>query len=317
MNGIEKRLPPLVVIAGPTATGKSEAAVLVAEAIGGEIVSADSMLVYRQMDIGTAKPTVEQMRGIPHHLISIIEPDQEYSVAVYQKQARDVIADILDRHRLPVLVGGTGLYIRSVIDPYDFTGVCRDESLRLNLLKTAQQDGSDFLYHRLFQVDRQSAEKLHPRDVRRIIRALEVYYLTGKPLSSYHKVDISAEPLYNLAFFGLTMARGTLYRLIEQRVDAMIRAGLVEEVRQLLDAGYSPGLTSMQGLGYKEITSYLRGEVSFPEAVVLLKRNTRRFAKRQLTWFRRDQRIKWLAVDGTGGLHRAAQEIIGCVEGVF
>lgn len=316
MNEIRKELPPLVVITGPTATGKSEVAVLVAGAVGGEVVSADSMLVYRKMNIGTAKPTVEQMRGIPHHLINIIEPDQEYSVAIYQKQARGVIADILDRNRLPILVGGTGLYIRSVIDPYDFTGVCRNASLRSKLLKEAQQNGPEFLYHRLSEVDRQSAAKLHSRDVRRVIRALEVYYLTGKPLSSYHKVEAAA-PIYNVANFGLTMVRETLYRLIEQRVEAMIAAGLVEEVRQLLDAGYGPGLTSMQGLGYKEIIPYLRGEVSLAEAVTLLKRNTRRFAKRQLTWFRRDQRIKWLPVDGPRGLQPAAQEIIDYVEGVF
>lgn len=310
-------LPPLLVIAGPTATGKSEVAVHVAESVGGEIVSADSMLVYRQMDIGTAKPTREVMRGVPHHLINIVEPDQDYSVAIYQKQAREVIADIQARGRLPVLTGGTGLYIRSVIDHYDFTGACRDESLRVKLLNEAQNNGFESLHLRLGEVDKQSAIKLHPRDVRRVIRALEVYYLTGKPLSSYWKMEKCAEPLYNLVFIGLTMAREELYRRIEQRVEAMIGAGLVDEVRRLLNAGYSPGLTSMQGLGYKEIIAHLAGELSLPEAVELLKRNTRRFAKRQLTWFRRDGRIKWLAVDPPMGLQAAAQEIIGNIEGVF
>ncbi|MDF9406820.1 MAG: tRNA dimethylallyltransferase [Pelotomaculum sp. PtaB.Bin013] len=310
-------LPPLLVIAGPTATGKSEVAVHVAGAIGGEIVSADSMLVYRQMDIGTAKPTKEVMRGVPHHLINIVDPDQDYSVAIYQERAREVIADIQARGRLPVLTGGTGLYIRSVIDHYDFTGACRDESLRAKLLSEAQNNGCESLHLRLAEVDRQSAAKLHPRDVRRVIRALEVYYLTGKPLSSYWKMEKCAEPLYNLVFIGLTMARGELYRRIEQRVEAMIGAGLVDEVRGLLNAGYSPGLTSMQGLGYKEIVAHLAGELSLPEAVELLKRNTRRFAKRQLTWFRRDGRIKWLAVDPPMGLQSAVQEIIRNIEGVF
>jgi len=313
----KKNLPPLLVITGPTATGKSEVAVHVAGAVGGEIVSADSMLVYRRMDIGTAKPTREEMRGVPHHLIDIVEPDQDYSVAIYQKQAREVIADIQARGRLPVLTGGTGLYIRSVIDHYDFSGACRDESLRAKLFKEAQDNGFESLHLRLAEVDGQSAVKLHPRDVRRVIRALEVYYLTGKPLSSYQKIEKYAEPIFNLVIFGLTMAREKLYRRIEQRVDAMIGAGLVEEVQGLLDAGYGPGLTAMQGLGYKEIIAYLTGEVSLPEAIELLKRNTRRFAKRQLTWFRRDGRIKWLAVDPPGGLQAAAEEIISYIEGVF
>jgi len=317
MRENKKILLPLLVITGPTATGKSEVAVHVAGAIGGEIVSADSMLVYRHMDIGTAKPTREEMRGIPHHLIDIVEPDQGYSVAIYQKQAREVIADIQARGRLPVLTGGTGLYIRSVIDHYEFTGACRDESLRVKLLKEAQSKGFESLHLRLAEVDRQSAIKLHPRDVRRVIRALEVYYLTGKPLSSYQKTKKSDEPIYNLVIFGLTMDREKLYQRIEQRVEEMIRAGLVEEVQKLLDAGYGPGLTSMQGLGYKEIISYLTGEVTLPEAVELLKKNTRRFAKRQLTWFRSDGRIKWLVVDPPGGLQAAAQEIAGYIEGVF
>ncbi|MCG9966590.1 tRNA (adenosine(37)-N6)-dimethylallyltransferase MiaA [Pelotomaculum terephthalicicum JT] len=310
-------LPPLLVIAGPTATGKSEMAVDVAGAIGGEVVSADSMLVYRQMDIGTAKPTREAMRGITHHLIDIVNPDEEYSVAVYQKQAREIIADIRARGGVPVLAGGTGLYIRSVIDRYDFTGACRDESLRLKLLNEARDNGFESLHQRLAEVDRQSAVKLHPRDVRRVIRALEVYYLTGKPLSSYRKLEKRADPLYNLVFIGLTMAREKLYRRIEQRVEAMIEAGLVGEVQRLLNAGYSPGLTSMQGLGYKEIIAHLTGEVSLPEAVALLKRNTRRFAKRQLTWFRRDERIKWLEINPAEGLQTAAKEIISNIEGVF
>jgi len=314
---VDKHLKPLLVITGPTATGKSEAAVQVAQAVGGEVVSADSMMVYRHMDIGTAKPTREEMRGIPHHLISIIEPDQDYSVAVFQKQAREVIADIQSRGKLPILAGGTGLYIRAVIDRYDFTGACRDESLRAGLLKEVERCGFESLHRRLAEVDRESAARLHPRDVRRVIRALEVYYLTGKPLSSYQKAKEFAEPLYNLLIFGLTMERELLYRRIEQRVDAMIKVGLVEEVEGLLNAGYSTGLTSMQGLGYKEMALYLTGEVSLPRAIELLKRNTRRFAKRQLTWFRRDERIRWLETGTQKKLQAAVQEIVCKAAGVF
>lgn len=313
----KKKPPPLLVIAGPTATGKSEAAVQVAEAVGGEVVSADSMLVYRHMDIGTAKPTRKEMRGIPHHLISIIEPDEEYSVAIYQKQAREVIAAIQARGRLPVLAGGTGLYIRAVIDPYDFTDANRDESLREALLKEAENNGAETLHKRLAEVDGLSAAKLHPRDTRRVIRALEVYYLTGKPISSYQEIKEHAAPLYDLVFLGLSMPREKLYRRIEQRVDAMLEKGLPDEVRGLLEAGYSPSLASLQGLGYKEIIAWLIGEVSWPRAVELLKRNTRRFAKRQLTWFRRDERIKWLEVDPSVGLQPAVREIINIINYQF
>ncbi|MDD3653636.1 MAG: tRNA (adenosine(37)-N6)-dimethylallyltransferase MiaA [Desulfotomaculaceae bacterium] len=317
MSEKNKCLPPLLVITGPTATGKSEVAVQVAGKVGGEIVSADSMLVYRHMDIGTAKPSQADMRGIPHHLISIIEPDQDYSVAVYQKQAREVIADIYKRGKLPILAGGTGLYIRSVIDHYDFTGACRDEALRARLLKEAERYGFELLHNRLSEVDRQTADKLHPRDARRVIRALEVYYLTGRPLSSYQKKKEDIKPLYNLVVYGLMMERKALYQRIEQRVEAMIEAGLVEEVQRLLIAGYSARLTSMQGLGYKEILLFLNGEISLPRAVELLKRNTRRFAKRQLTWFRRDERIRWLETGSVMRLDAVAQEIARGIEGVF
>ncbi|OPX84294.1 MAG: tRNA dimethylallyltransferase [Pelotomaculum sp. PtaB.Bin104] len=310
-------LPPLLVITGPTATGKSEVAVRVAVQVGGEIVSADSMLVYRHMDIGTAKPTQAEMHGIPHHLISIIEPDQDYSVALFQKQARKVIAEVYRKGKLPILAGGTGLYIRSVIERYDFTGACRDEALRARLLKEAKKCGFEMFHRRLAEFDRQTAEKLHPRDVRRVIRAFEVYYLTGRPISSYQKTIENSQPLYNLVIFGLTMDREALYRRIEQRVDAMIEAGLIEEVQGLLDAGYDPRLTSMQGLGYKEMVQFLAGEVSLPQAIELLKRNTRRFAKRQMTWFRRDERIRWVETGSVKLNSIVAQKIARCIEGVF
>ena len=294
----------LLVIAGPTATGKTALAVDVAGLIGGEVVSADSMQVYRGMNIGTAKPTLEEKRGIPHHLIDVVAPDQEYSVAVYQKQARECISQIQTRGKIPVLTGGTGLYIRSVIDDYDFTEVLRDDELRAGLLEEAEKNGSAVLFRRLTEIDSKAAERLHPKDTRRIVRALEVYYLTGKPISASWRLE-NKEPLYDLVFLGLSMDRQDLYRRIEDRTDSMIIAGFVEEVQGLLDNGYSADLSSMQGLGYKEILAYLSGTVSMEETVALIKRNTRRFAKRQLTWFRRDQRIIWLSAVSPAAVQEA------------
>lgn len=290
---------------------------MVAEGLGGEIISADSALVYRGMDIGTAKPTPSEMRGITHHMIDIVEPDQEYNAALYQKQTRAVIAGILERGKLPILVGGTGLYIRAVIDPYDFSGAGGDPLLRNLLLKEAHRDGPGALHGKLEIVDPVAAARLHPRDLRRIIRALEVYHLTGKTISSYQNRDENHKPLYRLFMFGLTMARVHLYSRIEERVDGMITAGLVDEVRQLLKKGFSPELSSLRSLGYKEIISYLSGAETLEKAVETLKRNTRRFAKRQLTWFRRDQRMKWLNLNYPGHSSRAAQEITTFLEGVL
>ncbi len=307
---------PVVVITGPTATGKSETGVLVAELVGGEIISADSMLVYRGMEIGTAKPSSMEMRGIPHHLIDIVNPDQEYNVALFQKQARAIIADIHNRNKLPVMVGGTGLYIKAVIDNYDFSSAGGNEHFRNKLLKESNDMGPESLHRRLSKVDPQAASNLHPKDLRRVIRALEVYNLTGRPISSYHKTGTD-QPLYEVYMFGLTMDREKLYRRIEQRVDNMLAAGLIDEVRRLLKQGFSKELNSMCGIGYKEIAAYLTGEISLEKAVETLKRNTRRFAKRQLTWFRRDSRIKWLNVCEYDSYRIVAKEIIGYLGGVF
>jgi len=314
---VDAKLNPLLVITGPTATGKSKVGVLVAELVGGEIISADSMLLYRYMDIGTAKPSKEERRGIPHHMIDILEPDQEYSVALYQQEARHIIQEILTRGNLPILVGGTGLYIRSVIDPYDFSPAGCEPALREQLFNEAQQNGYEQLHRRLAEVDPDTAARLHPRDIRRVIRSLEIYYLTGRPASSYMKLNQYHQPLYRLFMFGLYMERARLYRRIEQRVDDMLAAGLVEEVQHLLDSGYSKDLKSMGSLGYKEITAYLTGEISLQQAVELIKRNTRRFAKRQMTWFRRDDRIRWIDIDKFGSLELVAKEITKSLEGVF
>jgi len=317
LKEIPENKPLLVVICGPTATGKSDTAVRIAERIDGEIISADSMLVYRGVDIGTAKPTTSQMRGIRHHLIDIVEPDQEYNAALFQEQARAVIADIFKRKKLPILVGGTGLYVRAVIDDYDFGSACSSEYFRKELQEEAARHGSALLHKRLYEVDPGTASRLHPNDTRRIIRALEVYKLTGMPISSFHKIDRHGEPFYNLLMFGLILEREKLYHKIEQRVENMIQAGLVEEVKGLLNSGFSPGLSSMRGLGYKEIAEHLTGGVSLEQAVDILKRNTRRFAKRQMTWFRRDERIHWLNPDLIDVPETIILEISRFIEGVY
>jgi tRNA dimethylallyltransferase len=316
MNENRQKKMPLVVICGPTATGKTDTAVQIAKTMGGEIVSADSMLVYRGMDIGTAKPTPSQMCGIPHHLIDIIEPDQEYNAALFQEQARIVITDIIKRNKLPLLVGGTGLYIRAVIDNYDFSGARGSDLFRKALQEEAAEHGNALLHQRLHNIDPGAASKLHPNDSRRIIRALEVYKLTGMPISSFHKIDEPSRPFYDLQMFGLTLDRAKLYLRIEQRVDQMIQAGLVDEVQGLLNRGISPELSAMRGLGYKEIAEYLAGSLPLAKAIEMLKRNTRRFAKRQMTWFRRDKRIRWLDPDQDDVPGAIILEISRFIEGV-
>ncbi|NSW82499.1 MAG: tRNA (adenosine(37)-N6)-dimethylallyltransferase MiaA [Syntrophothermus sp.] len=311
----ENKKEPLLVITGPTATGKSEVGVLVAEKLGGEIISADSMLIYRGMDIGTAKPTNADRRGIPHHMIDIVEPDQDYNVALYREQAMAVIKKVLERGNLPIVVGGTGLYIEALIRNYSFGGAGTDKTLRKKLQKEAAE--SPFLLHqRLAKIDPATASQLHPANTRRVIRALEVYYLTGKPISNFKRLD-EPDPPFNLLMFGLTMEREALYRRIEKRVDRMIAMGLIEEVQNLLQRGFSPGLNSMRGLGYKEMISYLNGTLSLEEAVEVLKRNTRRFAKRQMTWFRRYKEIRWLKIENFADCEAIAQEIARCTEGVL
>ncbi|MEG6522423.1 tRNA (adenosine(37)-N6)-dimethylallyltransferase MiaA [Desulfotomaculum sp. 1211_IL3151] len=301
-------LKSLIAIVGPTAAGKTDVAIELAKIINGEIISADSMLVYRHMDIGTAKPTFEEMQGIPHHMIDLVEPDEEFSVAMYQSKAEQLIDDITRDGHLPILVGGTGLYVRSVIDHYDFTPPAKENRLREELKSEAARVGAEAMHRKLSEVDPESAERLHPNDLRRVIRALEVYYQTGKTISEYQYIRKEDPPKYNLKMFGLTMDRQLLYKRIEQRVDLMLEKGLVDEVKNLLKQ-YETWGTALQGLGYKEIVRYLKGECSLEEAAETLKRNTRRFAKRQLTWFRADQRIHWLNMEHFENKKAIAKEI--------
>ncbi len=297
----------LLAIVGPTATGKTEAAILVAEALDGEIISADSMQVYRGMDIGTAKPTAEQRAQVPHHLIDIIAPDEPFSVADYRDRADAALNDIWGRGRQPVLVGGSGLYVRAVLDEMDFSYVPPDRELRRRLTEEARAKGLPALHESLTKADPEAAARIHPNDEKRIIRALEVAQARGpRP----RQVDQPRATRYNTVQFGLALARDELYRRIEARVDAMLAAGLVEEVRGLLERGYGEDLVSMKGLGYAQLAPYLRGRIALDEAVERLKRDTRRFAKRQLTWFRADRRIRWIDVDQAGVPSGVAETVI-------
>lgn len=288
---------PLVVIVGPTAVGKTKLSIELAKVLNGEIVSADSMQIYRYMDIGTAKPTVEERQGIPHHMIDVIDPGQEFSVAEYQRLATQAIDDIHSRGKLPIVVGGTGLYIKSLLYPMNFTDASYDPELRKELQLQAEIMGKEYLHSKLQAVDPKTAARLHPNDVRRVIRALEVYHLTGKPMSEYDQGLEQMDYKYNVAIIGLTMDRAKLYQRINQRVDEMMKNGLLDEVKRMLEMGYTRDMISMQGLGYKELMEYLEGRVSLEEAIEVLKRETRRYAKRQLTWFRAQKDMAWVNVD--------------------
>jgi len=285
---------PLLCIVGPTAVGKTSISIKVAKRLKGEIISGDSMQIYRYMDIGTAKPSPEEKKEVPHHLIDIIEPHDPFSVADFQKEVFKLIPEIASRNRLPIMVGGTGLYLKAVIDQYDFSESNADWDLRKKLKDQANRWGIEHLYERLKKVDSLSAEKIHPHDEKRIIRALEVYLTTGRPISNQKRKPVEERISLKTLLIGLMMNRQRLYARIEERVDKMIEEGLEEEVRNLLKQGYKPDLVSMQGLGYRHMIKYIKGQYTKEEMVESLKRDTRRFAKRQLTLFRRDQRIKWI-----------------------
>jgi tRNA dimethylallyltransferase len=284
----------LIVIVGPTAVGKTRLALRLAEEFNGEIVSADSRQVYRGMDIGTAKPTLEERRRVPHHLIDIITPDETFTLAQYQELAYQAIDDVLARGRVPFLVGGTGQYVRAVVEGWGIPKVPPNEELRAELYRQAEIEGQWALHARLREVDPVAAQRIDPRNVRRVVRALEVYLETGQPISELQR---KKPPPYRILQIGLTMERQELYRRIDERVDRMIEEGLVEEVRGLVERGYGYELPSMSGLGYQQLGMYLRGLVSLEEAIQLIKRHTRRFVRHQYNWFRLDDEgIRWFDV---------------------
>ncbi|MEI2280122.1 tRNA (adenosine(37)-N6)-dimethylallyltransferase MiaA [Paenibacillus polysaccharolyticus] len=294
---VEKK-PKLLVLVGPTAVGKTRLSIELAQAFNCEIISGDSMQVYREMDIGTAKITTEEMKGIPHHLIDIHEPEYPYSVAEFQESCTRLIPEIHARGKLPFIVGGTGLYVESVCYGFQFSDSGSDEAFREEQFSYAQQHGAQALHDRLREVDPASADRLHANDQRRIVRALEIFHLTGEKWSEQLAVQKKESP-YDLLIIGLTMDRQKLYARVEERIDLMIEQGLVDEVKALLERGVARGHISMQGLGYKEIAAYLQGEVSWDAAVEWLKRDTRRFAKRQLSWFRHMKDIQWVDMTDT------------------
>ena len=293
-----KKHTNIIVIVGPTAVGKTAVSINLVSIIGGEIVSADSMAVYKGMDVGTAKPTVKEREIAKFHLIDVAEPTKPFSVGDFQRMASDAIDDILLRNPPAIVVGGSGLYIRAAIDGLNLDIPERNEDLRDRLERQAHEYGNEYVHRRLSRVDPVSAERIHPNNLKRVIRAIEIYEATGTPASVFFDNDARRGPRYpNARWFGLEMKRDLLYKRIELRVDKMIEEGLIDEVTGLLERGIDPDLPSMQGLGYKEIAGYIRGEYGKDEAISLLKRNTRRFAKRQYTWFRADSRVKWIDVD--------------------
>lgn len=285
---------PLIILTGPTAVGKTALSVTLAKAIGGEIISADSMQVYRHMDIGSAKVTKEEMAGVPHHLIDVLEPTEEFNVVLFQQMARQAVEEICGRGHIPVLVGGTGFYIQALLYDIDFTENDENTELRRSLEEIARQNGPDALYERLREIDPESCESIHAHNVKRVIRAIEFYEKTGKKISAHNQEQRQNESPYRFAYFVLNDDRENVYRQIDARVDRMMEEGLVEEVRALQAMGCRRGMVSMQGLGYKEILAFLEGEISSEEAVYLIKRDTRHFAKRQLTWFRREKEVIWV-----------------------
>ena len=289
---MEKR--PLIILTGPTAVGKTKASIGLAKAIGGEIISADSMQVYKGMDIGSAKITPEEMQGVPHYLVDVLEPDEDFNVAVFQKMAKDAMNKIYENGHIPIIVGGTGFYIQALLYDIDFTECEEDDSYRKELEKFAGEKGAEALHEILREKDPASAEKIHANNVKRVIRALEFYHQTGKKISEHNEEESQKESAYNSLYFVLNDERNKLYDRIDKRVDSMVKEGLVEEVSLLHGRGYTRNMTSMQGLGYKEILAYLDGECTLEEAVYLIKRDTRHFAKRQLTWFRREREVIWL-----------------------
>lgn len=301
---------PILVLTGPTAVGKTETSVQLAKAVNGEIISADSMQVYRHMDIGTAKIRQEEMRGIPHYLVDEFEPNEEFNVMIFQKRVKEYLKDIYARHKIPILVGGTGFYIQAVLYDIAFTENQGDDHFRREMQELAKTEGENVLHEKLRQVDPESAESIHPNNVKRVIRALEYYHFTGEKFSVHNEVERQRQSPYQFLYVVLNMDREKLYRRIDQRVDQMMEEGLVKEVESLLAHGYGRNLVSMQGLGYKEIAAALSGECSLSDAVYQIKRDTRHFAKRQLTWFRREREVTMLDKDQFDSTEALVEEII-------
>jgi len=301
----------LFILAGPTAIGKTEISIKLAHCLNGEIISADSMQIYKFMDIGSGKISKDEMKGIPHHLIDIIEPSEDFSVAEFKEEAESAIKQITNKNKLPMLVGGTGFYINSLIYNYSFAMTNKDEGYREYLTKLAESEGNEFVHSLLRDIDRESYNKLYPNDLKRVIRALEVYRVSGKPMSEFKEEQNILDIPYNVYYFVLNMDRQKLYNRINLRVDKMVKNNLIDEVMELKKMGYNSDMQSMKGIGYKELLYYLNHEISLNEAIEMIKQGSRNYAKRQLTWFRKDPRINWINKDDFNSDDEIAEHIVG------
>lgn len=285
---------PLIILTGPTAVGKTALSIGLAKAVDGEIISADSMQVYRKMNIGTAKIQQSEMQGVRHHLIDILDPGEDFNVVLFKKYALEAMKDIYSRGKIPVVVGGTGFYIQALLYDINFEDNDNDMSYREELQTLAAEHGNSYIHDMLAGVDPESAEKIHENNVKRVIRALEFYKKTGTKISKHNEAESQKKSPYNFEYFVLNDDRQKLYDRIDRRIDIMLEDGLLDEVRSLVDEGYSRDLVSMQGLGYKEMIDYIQERYTLDEAVYTLKRDTRHFAKRQVTWFKREKQVTWV-----------------------
>ena len=305
----------LVILTGPTAAGKTKLSIALAKKINGEIISADSMQVYKYMDIGSAKIMPEEMDGVRHHLIDILEPTEDFNVVLFQRYAKAAMEEIYAKGKVPIIVGGTGFYIQSVLYDIDFTQNDEDTALREELEALAKEKGADYLHAMLAECDPESAAAIHANNIKRVIRAIEYNRQTGKKISEHNEAERTKESAYDSSYFVLTDERARLYANIDKRVDIMLEQGLLDEVKKLMDMGCERDSVAMQGLGYKEIISYLLGEISLEEALYLIKRDTRHFAKRQLTWFRRERDVIWVEKDKFAyDDEKMLQYMIECIE---
>lgn len=289
-----KMKKPLVILTGPTAVGKTELSISLAKALNGEIISADSIQVYKYMDIGSAKIMPEEMQGVPHYLVDELMPDEEFNIVQFKNMALKYMNDIYSRGKIPIIVGGTGFYIQGILYDIDFSKTDEDSSYRQELESILMDKGNEYLHNMLKEIDPKSAESIHMNNSKRVIRAIEYYHQTGQLISQHNEEQRQNDSPYSFNYFVLNNDRDILYSRIDKRVDLMIENGLIEEVQKLIDMGYDSSLVSMQGLGYKEIYSYLSGDISKEEAIYIIKRDTRHFAKRQLTWFRREKCVTWV-----------------------
>ena len=295
---------------GPTAVGKTDLSIDLAKAVNGEIVSADSMQVYKYMDIGSAKIKPEEMKGIRHHLVDAIEPDEDFNVVRFQKMAKAALDEIYKNGKIPIVTGGTGFYIQALLYDIDFEDTKEDTSYRNSLEALAEEKGCEYVHKMLEEVDKKAAMEIHPNNTKRVIRALEYFKETGRPISEHNEEQRRKDSPYQFVYFVLNRARATLYDRINLRIDQMLEAGLLDEVKSLAEKGYTKDMVSMQGLGYKEILAYLDGEMTMEEAIYILKRDTRHFAKRQLTWFKREKDVTWIDLDTFQSRQQVRNEMI-------